>query len=125
MVQTKHSAKLCTHEELPEWAHDNAFILTGYRRPGGSVQWRDDQASAVVVDGGGRVLRARRRKTEPDSDDAKGPAVFQHDSYVKCIESVWKYWHNETGECACPISLAAALTRCGQQSTFTPIYGEL
>ncbi|PWN25876.1 HlyIII-domain-containing protein [Jaminaea rosea] len=24
---------LCSHEELPAWAKDNAFIVTGYRRP--------------------------------------------------------------------------------------------
>lgn len=49
-------------------AHDNEYVLTGYRRPGGPL---------------------------PPAKGGVG-TPYQHDTFAKCWKSVWAYWHNET-----------------------------
>ncbi|WFD29330.1 hypothetical protein MSPP1_000339 [Malassezia sp. CBS 17886] len=55
------------YAELPAWAQDNAYIQTGYRRPGDAPRKGGDDASRLY-----------------------------HDSFYQCWRSVWNYWHNET-----------------------------
>ncbi|KAI3478697.1 hypothetical protein L1887_59334 [Cichorium endivia] len=57
---------LVDHSQLPSWAQDNAWIVRGYRRPGGA--------------------------THPDPSLKS----FDHGTVYKCWRSVWAYWHNET-----------------------------
>ncbi|SOV04563.1 related to Adiponectin receptor 1 [Ustilago sp. UG-2017a] len=57
---------LVDHSQLPNWAQDNAWIVKGYRRPGG---------------------------THREGERLKS---FEHDTVYKCWKSVWAYWHNET-----------------------------
>ncbi|KDN47139.1 HlyIII-domain-containing protein [Tilletiaria anomala UBC 951] len=111
---------LCTHDELPAWCHDNDFVITGYRRPGGTYADAKDKgkvthgqlnghASAVASDGKSlRKPRLRAKASEPfaRSDERKTVTgvetvseetiLFEHDTLQKCWNSIWLYWHNET-----------------------------
>jgi hypothetical protein len=105
-----HAHKLCSHDELPAWAHDNAFIRTGYRRPGGTAAVHagqsSDTATASAVDGDAGETRIRTRsaaraaaaKTQPEKPPAE---LYEHDSVAKCVQSIYSYWHNETGASIC------------------------
>ena len=59
---------LVDHSQLPSWAQDNAWIVRGYRRPGGA----------------------------PHPDPSL--KTFDHGTVYKCWRSIWAYWHNETGK---------------------------
>ena len=104
-----HAHKLCSHDELPAWAHDNAFIRTGYRRPGGAAAEfagpANDTAAASAVAGGtdARIrtrsaARSAAAKTQPEKPPAE---LYEHDSVAKCVQSIYSYWHNETGASVC------------------------
>lgn len=99
---------LCSHEELPAWAKDNAFIVTGYRRPGlaeddGDAGHQDDEVIAVPLHEqrtGEKETRTRRRVVKAGEKKNKvngtaGAELFRHDTIAKCWASIWLYAHNE------------------------------
>lgn len=103
--------RLCTHDELPSWAKDNAFIVTGYRRPGGSDAGEggqdnsDDDAEIISLpahevrtgekDGDMRQRSKKSSKNEARAREGARARVFRHDTIAKCWASVWGYGHNE------------------------------
>lgn len=104
MGRSNSNSKLCSHEELPSWAKDNGFIITGYRRPGDAdaVDDRtaeDDHIIATPLheQRTGEARSLRNRKSEPtDKQRSNVVALFRHDTFQKCWQSVWGYAHNET-----------------------------
>lgn len=101
---SRHAHKLCEHSELPQWAHDNAFIISGYRRPGGTNAELQEVEALNVSDRQQREVGSVRRRakgsqkqTDETSAQAAAPTLFEHNSVRACWESVWLYWHNETG----------------------------
>lgn len=114
--------RLCTHDELPPWAKDNAFIVTGYRRPGGSDAGEgeggqdnsDDDAEIVSLPAheartGEKEATVRQRskkssKKEAGAREGARARVFRHDTIAKCWASVWGYGHNE--RCVCKMVLS-------------------
>lgn len=91
--------RLCSHDELPEWAKDNAFIVKGYRRPGlgnegDDARHEDDEVVAVPLHEE-RTGEVRRRKAKAKQQQTNSSDVFRHDTLAKCWASIWSYAHNE------------------------------
>ncbi|KAE8268276.1 hypothetical protein A4X09_0g4064 [Tilletia walkeri] len=78
---------LIDHDELPGWAADNHFIVTGHRRPGG---WTKDKREAAKKKNGDGTTNG---KAEADVQDM---AAYEHSTFYRCWRSMWAYWHNET-----------------------------
>lgn len=99
---------LCSHEELPSWCKDNAFIVRGYRRPGSGPSNGHAPGSNKDADIDGRssstpmttTLKQRKAGVRNINGTAKSTAddaePFQHDTIAKCWKSIWAYAHNET-----------------------------
>ncbi|CAD6890425.1 unnamed protein product [Tilletia controversa] len=64
---------LIDHDELPGWAADNQFIVTGHRRPGG---W------------------TANKRTKHSGEQDMTP--YEHSTFTRCWRSMWAYWHNES-----------------------------
>ncbi|CAO1638352.1 unnamed protein product [Sympodiomycopsis kandeliae] len=102
--------KLCSHDELPSWCRDNGFIVSGYRRPGKGPQVADDadkgltdqaSSSATPSNGDATSSSTRQRRGEKSSNQQTASqtsqvGLFQHDTLMKCWNSMWAYTHNET-----------------------------
>jgi hypothetical protein len=121
---------LCAHDELPAWAMDNEYIVSGHRRPGGAAMEARQLAKgksksidagygddAEVIKASARALRTTRSRAKmaPEAEgqdesaqevNGNGHAIldsldsleeYEHNTYAKCWNSVWSYWHNETG----------------------------
>ncbi|CAO1616422.1 unnamed protein product [Parajaminaea phylloscopi] len=95
--------KLCDHEELPDWCKDNAFIVSGYRRPGESGEVGGPTQDDKVVEAPLRRERTgesevvnRKRQAKPVVQEPHEVKVFRHDSVRKCWDSIWSYVHNES-----------------------------
>lgn len=103
-MTASHNNRLCNHDELPSWCKDNAFIISGYRRPGkGPGDSRlDESDDKVLPDANGeRGARGdlRQRKVTKRQDRSSNTAhanAYQHDTFARCWHSIWAYTHNET-----------------------------
>ncbi|PWN44062.1 hypothetical protein IE81DRAFT_299668, partial [Ceraceosorus guamensis] len=122
---SRHAHKLCEHSQLPEWAHDNAFIIGGYRRPGGTNDEAQIIHASITSAEQTAEVPGLRKRVKGSSNQAEGdlpieasaqrPRLFEHNSVKACWDSVWLYWHNETGE----RRAAQHSTRCEPRSVFS------
>lgn len=97
---------LCSHDELPSWHKDNAFIVSGYRRPGARPQdatndsssgvGAEVSSSAVKNSSSARQRQSKRGDADTSNATAGSSKPYRHDTLYKCWKSIWAYTHNET-----------------------------
>lgn len=100
----KWEKRLISYAELPLWSHDNDFILSGYRAPGGTVKELENRLTGKQSEHHSKTTTtksngARNRKTIKSNQETENNNlrfIEEHDSFWRCWESVWLYVHNET-----------------------------
>ncbi|UZJ54236.1 hypothetical protein CBS101457_003556 [Exobasidium rhododendri] len=88
---------LVSLDDLPDWAVDNEWIISGYRAPGG-INAKVNKARTGSVDAKEQT-RLRRRNGHPKGANGQEDdhAVFyEHNTVSRCWWSLWLYIHNET-----------------------------
>jgi adiponectin receptor len=99
----KWKKRLISYTELPSWSHDNDFILSGYRAPGGTVDELKSRnagtkvistATAKAPTSGTRSRKVKKANDTTGEEEIR--SIEEHDSFWRCWESVWFYVHNET-----------------------------
>jgi channel protein (hemolysin III family) len=94
--------RLISFSELPDWSHDNEFIVSGYRAPGGTIDDLKARASglAPTQKKNGNTTLKKRKSTkvlaQEIAEETIGSDIEEHDSFQRCIESVFLYAHNES-----------------------------
>ncbi|KAK0546820.1 hypothetical protein OC845_004402 [Tilletia horrida] len=71
---------LISHDELPDWATDNHFIVAGYRRPGG---WTTEAQK-------GKTLGSKHANGSSNaSSTATDMIAYEHNTFRKCWNSMY------------------------------------
>lgn len=91
--------KLISHNDLPLWANDNEFIVSGYRAPGGvneeiRLKRRGNHGHAAE-----KTMKTPRKRKSQSAISAKTinePELYEHDTFYRCWRSIWLYIHNES-----------------------------
>jgi len=80
--------KLVSHDHLPAWSHDNEFIVSGYRTPGGfNDEIRARQSSSNGTNGTSKPVTTRRKSAAAKATKTTDqPDYFEHNSWHVSME---------------------------------------